>query len=45
MASWEGGDDSDFRAVQEGWISVTPIHLDLTNYALMEELRSWELSR
>lgn len=45
VASWEGGDDSDFRAVQEGWISVTPIHLDLTNYALMEELRSWELSR
>jgi hypothetical protein len=24
-------------------ISVTPLHLDLTQFALVEELRRWEL--
>lgn len=42
--SWRGGEDSDFRAIEEGYISVTPLHLDLTNYRLLEEVRSWDLS-
>jgi 5'-nucleotidase len=42
--SWDGRDDSDFRAIDEGCISVTPLHLDLTNYRLLEKVRSWELS-
>lgn len=42
-ANWEGGADSDFKAVSEGYISVTPLHLDLTNYRLLEELRGWNL--
>ena len=29
---------TDFHAVQQGWISVTPIHLDLTNYRSLEAL-------
>ena len=40
---WWGRDDSDFRAIESGYISVTPLHLDLTNHALMRELSSWEL--
>lgn len=40
-SKWSGGDDSDFRAVQEGYISVTPVHVDLTNYGLLEEVKSW----
>lgn len=40
---WRGGEDSDFRAVDEGFVSVTPLHLDLTNYDLMEEIRTWNL--
>ena len=36
-------EDADFRAVEEGYISVTPLHLDLTNYELMEEIRRWDL--
>ncbi len=44
VASWTGGEDTDFHAVSEGYISVTPVHLDLTNYSLLEELRGWELS-
>ena len=46
---WIGGDslgfehieDSDFQAVSENYISLTPLHLDLTNYSSMEELKPW----
>lgn len=41
--SWSGGEDSDFRAVEDGYISVTPLHLDLTNYDLLEDVRAWRL--
>ncbi len=44
-ASWSGGDQSDFRAVREGFISVTPLHVDLTNYDLLEDVRAWDLGR
>jgi 5'-nucleotidase len=44
ISNWSGGQDSDFRAVEEGFISVTPLHLDLTNYHLLEEIREWELA-
>ncbi|MFQ5677970.1 MAG: 5'/3'-nucleotidase SurE [Gemmatimonadota bacterium] len=38
---WTGRKDSDFRAVRAGYISVTPMHLDLTNFPLLPEVRSW----
>lgn len=41
--TWSGGEDSDFRAVRDGYISVTPLHVDLTNYRLMDEVRTWSL--
>jgi 5'-nucleotidase len=44
VASWEGGGDTDFQAVDDGYVSVTPLHLDLTNYALLEEIRGWDLA-
>ncbi|HXF96961.1 MAG TPA: 5'/3'-nucleotidase SurE [Gemmatimonadales bacterium] len=44
-ATWSGGEHSDFRAVQDGYISVTPLHVDLTNYELLEVVRSWDLDR
>lgn len=31
--------DSDYEAVHSGLISVTPIHLDMTNYKAMEKLK------
>lgn len=34
---------SDFHAINQGYVSVTPLHLDLTNYAAMERLRQWRL--
>ena len=33
--------DSDVAAIEQGMISVTPIHFDLTDYTLMDELRNW----
>jgi 5'-nucleotidase len=42
-AKWSGGAESDFRAMQDGYISVTPLHVDMTNYELLEVVRSWNL--
>lgn len=42
MEKWEGGEDSDFRAVNDGFISITPLHLDLTNHSSIEEIRQWK---
>lgn len=39
--SWQGPDDSDFQAVRDGWISVTPLHLDLTNTDVLETADRW----
>ena len=42
-SKWWGNPDSDFNAVHDGYISVTPLHLDLTNYRLLENLGRWDL--
>ncbi len=34
---------TDFHAVHNGFISVTPLHLDLTNYRSFDTLRAWNL--
>jgi 5'-nucleotidase len=44
VTAWTGAPDSDFKAIEDGYISVTPLHLDLTNYDLLEEVRGWNLS-
>jgi len=41
--TWSGGADSDFQAVRDGYISVTPLHVDMTNYRLLDDVRSWAL--
>jgi 5'-nucleotidase len=44
VSSWTGREDSDFRAVRAGYASLTPLHLDLTNHSLINEVRTWPLS-
>ena len=39
--SWTGGEESDYKAVADGYISVTPLHLDLTNGAMFDCAESW----
>jgi len=36
---WDEDPDSDFAAIREGYVSLTPLHLDLTHYPLLTELR------
>ncbi len=43
--TWTGGEDSDHRATAEGYISLTPLHMDLTSYSLIETVRAWQLER
>lgn len=33
--------DADSTAVRQGYISVTPLHYDLTDHAALDRLRSW----
>ena len=39
--SWSGENDSDFKAIDDGYVSVTPLHLDLTNYGLLATADQW----
>jgi len=47
---WIGGeaptgvfeDGTDFGALEDGYVSITPLHLDLTSYKAMDVLRKWE---
>ena len=36
---WEHGEDLDMQSVMDGYVSVTPVHLDMTNYSALEVLR------
>ncbi|MCK5679743.1 5'/3'-nucleotidase SurE, partial [bacterium] len=42
----KGGDleGTDAANVYAGFVSITPIHLDLTNYRALEPLGKWEWS-
>jgi 5'-nucleotidase len=50
---WIGGEDpewecivgTDFHAVHQGWISVTPMRLDLTADGALAELEAWDLKK
>ncbi|MEW6192299.1 MAG: 5'/3'-nucleotidase SurE [Bacillota bacterium] len=40
----DGNDpDTDVRAVKEGFISITPVQIDLTDYLFIEKLKKWSL--
>jgi 5'-nucleotidase len=34
---------SDYHAVSRGHVSITPMHIDLTNYASINTLKGWEV--
>ena len=35
---WDDNKDSDYNAIQEGWVSVTPLHTDWTNHAVLHRV-------
>jgi 5'-nucleotidase len=42
---WEPLEGTDFHAVHDGYISVTPLHVDLTDLGALGEIESWKLER
>jgi 5'-nucleotidase len=40
-ASADAGEGTDFHAVADGFVSVTPLTVDLTNHAALDRLRTW----
>jgi 5'-nucleotidase len=40
-AEWSGPPDSDFRAVHDNFVSVTPLHLDLTHRDILDSATDW----
>ena len=43
IADSDNAADTDVVAVKSGYISVTPVHFDLTDYKMMESLKKWQL--
>jgi 5'-nucleotidase len=41
---WEPEGGTDFEAIEQNAISVTPLHLDLTDYKQLEVVKKWNLS-
>ena len=39
--AWELLESSDMAAVNQGFVSVTPLHLDLTSHRALAEMRDW----
>ncbi|MBV8516542.1 MAG: 5'/3'-nucleotidase SurE [Acidobacteria bacterium] len=39
---WHPGEGTDFEAVQQGFVSITPLHLDLTHHASIPRLKPLE---
>ncbi len=40
-AGQDAGPGTDFHAVAHGYVSVTPLHIDLTRHAVLEDLSQW----
>jgi len=40
-AAWTGDENSDFAAIADGYISVTPLHLDLTHFDALTSAETW----
>jgi 5'-nucleotidase len=41
---WEPQEGSDFHAVHSGYVSVTPMRLDLTDEPAIDGVRNWKLT-
>ncbi len=40
--SWSRSKDADHEALEDGYVSITPILLDTTNHAVVDHFRAWE---
>lgn len=44
FVNFDEREDTDEAAVAAGYVSITPIHYDLTAYSVLKELRTWPWS-
>jgi 5'-nucleotidase len=44
FSRWDKNGVSDINAVRDNMISVSPLHIDFTNYSALDELASWGLN-
>jgi 5'-nucleotidase len=40
-AEQDAGEGTDFHAVRQNRVSLTPLHVDLTRYSAMEQISGW----
>ena len=40
-AGADAGEGTDFDAVAQGFVSVTPLQIDLTRYSALDTVRGW----
>ncbi|MCK4572580.1 5'/3'-nucleotidase SurE [candidate division WOR-3 bacterium] len=40
--TWIPEEGSDFNAIEEGFVSITPIHMEYTDFKMMKKLTKWE---
>ena len=40
-AQQDAGEGTDFHAVEHGYVSITPLKIDLTNYQRLDVLNDW----
>ncbi len=40
--SWSRSKDADHEAIEEGFVSITPIRLDSTHHGVLDQFRAWE---
>ncbi len=41
---WEKKEeDTDFAAIKKGYVSITPLHLDMTDYKALEQIKRWKI--
>jgi 5'-nucleotidase len=43
--SWSRSKDADHEALEQGAVSLTPIHLDTTHHGMLDRFRKWETVR
>ena len=42
-AEQDAGPGTDFHAIRRGYVSITPIHVDLTRYTALDTVANWLL--
>lgn len=45
VVSWQTMENTDIQAIVEGYVSVTPLHIDLTNHQALDYLKENEIEK